>query len=164
MDNILDAEIAWKEFCWDVAGFGPAEQNSSRYIRINPDIMRNPPKLDAVDELKTLQEEARHWLKSPNILVQLEKVAHVLVASCFYYERTSAARNEVDGVYSCSGIMHEPRYKSTSTNISWKVIFVVDLKTIQITYASSESTSGTGSRRPTFSRLSKLRMKATQPK
>ena len=109
MDNILDAEIAWKEFCWDVADIDVPTHNAFRYVRVNPNLSRDPPHLDEVNELKRLQEEARSSLKTPDSLAQLERIAHVLVASTFYYERTAAPRSEMGNVYSCSGNPHDPQ-------------------------------------------------------
>jgi hypothetical protein len=103
MDNVLDAEIAWREFCWDVANLDQPNSNASRYVRINPNLKRDPPSMDDVSQLQTLKEESRRALKTPESLAQIEGVAHTLVASSFYYERTATLRSEMD-LYSCSGL------------------------------------------------------------
>ena len=83
MDNILDAEQAWDKFCSDMA---PTRDDALRYVRINPDIERQPPKLDEVDQLENLA-----------------RVTHILVASTFYFELLDSPVSINDGTFSCLG-------------------------------------------------------------
>jgi len=103
MDNILDAEIAWKEFCLDVADIDGPSKDAYRYVRINPDIGRTPPNLDDVSEMPKLKAATRSALKSHDSLAQIEKVSHILVSSCFYYERLALSKSEADKAFLCSG-------------------------------------------------------------
>ena len=112
MDNILDAEIAWREFCWDVANLDGLNNNSLRYVRINPNLNYDPPSMDDVSQLQRLQEETRKALKSEDSLAHIERVAHTLAASSFYYERTAAPRTDTD-MFSCSGLLYHPKAHHT---------------------------------------------------
>jgi patatin-like phospholipase/acyl hydrolase len=105
MDNILDAEIAWREFCVDVADIDGPSKDAYRYIRINPDIGETPPNLDDVNAMSKLKASTRSALQSSesDSRAQIEKVSHVLVSSCFYYERTALPKSEADKACSCSG-------------------------------------------------------------
>ncbi|KAH7392786.1 acyl transferase/acyl hydrolase/lysophospholipase [Pyrenochaeta sp. MPI-SDFR-AT-0127] len=101
--HVFSSELAWKHFRAHVNSADELGRNESRYMRINPDIGREPPGLDEINRLKELQRDVRHALKSRENRSQIERVAHVLVASSFYYERTSAARFERNGYFSCTG-------------------------------------------------------------
>ncbi|KAF3039476.1 hypothetical protein E8E12_000358 [Didymella heteroderae] len=96
-DNILHAENAWLDFC-DVA---TTDENAFRYVRINPEIS-NLPSLDDVAQLKAIQVATCNALERPESRAQIKRVAHMLVASSFYYERTNVPRNVYNG-YSCTG-------------------------------------------------------------
>ena len=103
MDSILDAERTWRDFCLDNAGVEDIEHNTSCYVRINPDIGREPPSLDEVGEMESLQAETRNILQQPQSHEKLERVAHILIASSFYYEQTSDPRVDAHGLFLCSG-------------------------------------------------------------
>jgi hypothetical protein len=66
MDNILDAEMSWKDYL-SSAVTGTAED---RYIRINPNIGYKPPELDAIDQLESLQDATRKALKNDRWSIQ----------------------------------------------------------------------------------------------
>ncbi|CAN9468269.1 unnamed protein product [Alternaria alternata] len=78
MDNILDAEQAWDKFCSDMA---PTRDDALRYVRINPDIERQPPKLDEVKKVGELIRDTRKALKTSANRAQIARVTHILVAS-----------------------------------------------------------------------------------
>jgi len=103
IDSILDAELAWKEFCKDVANADESMNEASRYIRINPDIGYNPPGLDDVRMFGRLQRDVRRELRSADGRAQTARVALMLVASSFYYERTGHVQSEADGTFTCTG-------------------------------------------------------------
>ncbi|KAJ8113331.1 hypothetical protein OPT61_g4511 [Boeremia exigua] len=96
-DNILHAENAWLDFC-DIA---TTDENGSRYVRINPEI-GSPPSLDDVSQLKAVQAAARNSLETTESRAQIRRVSHMLVASSFYYERTSMPA-KVNNAYLCAG-------------------------------------------------------------
>jgi hypothetical protein len=98
MDNILDAELAWERFFEDFAGDDP-----SRYIRINPNIGHDPPAYDDVEQMKILQREVHTALSTPQLKAQIEQISHALVASSFFYEKTTVRGGANDQAFLCSG-------------------------------------------------------------
>ncbi|KAF2826308.1 FabD/lysophospholipase-like protein, partial [Ophiobolus disseminans] len=86
IDSILDAELAWKDFCKDIANVDEANKETSRYVRINPGISYNPPSLDDVRMFKRLQRDVRRELRSADSRAETARVTHMLIASSFYYE------------------------------------------------------------------------------
>ncbi|KAF2128735.1 hypothetical protein P153DRAFT_340903 [Dothidotthia symphoricarpi CBS 119687] len=103
IDSILNAELMWRDFCSDVVDLDGSADDELRHIRINPDIKRNPPSLDKVNELEELRRNTKHALKLPDALYNIERVAHILVASSFYYERIGMPKFEADNTFSCTG-------------------------------------------------------------
>ncbi|KAI9849895.1 MAG: hypothetical protein M1837_000109 [Sclerophora amabilis] len=86
VDNILDAEIAWKQFLADAMGSRPGD--SRRYYRINPELGEHPAALDDVATLPWLQDMVKYRLgKSPSLRRNIEDVANRLVASSFCFEK-----------------------------------------------------------------------------
>jgi predicted acylesterase/phospholipase RssA len=59
IDSILDAELAWQDFCRDVANVNEVNKEDSRYVRINPDIGSDPPGLDDVAVFGRMQRDVR---------------------------------------------------------------------------------------------------------
>jgi hypothetical protein len=104
----LNAEHAWNEFLDNIAESQHSDQsgNNRRYIRINPEL-RKVPKLDEKAELADLEKETIQATRLLKTRLQIESVAHRLIASCFYYERTSPTKRDraVDraDVYYCEG-------------------------------------------------------------
>jgi hypothetical protein len=70
-----------------------------RYVRINPPLSEDPPRLDEVHRLSYLQAVVRGQMaESPEI----KKVARQLVATSFFFEKDEAAKIDLDGsVMSC---------------------------------------------------------------
>jgi hypothetical protein len=103
MDSVLDAEVAWTTFCRDVVSMDDLNNDMQRYVRINPDIGREPPRMDEVKDMGRLIQDARRALKGSEGRAEITRVTHILVASSFYYERTSQPVLGADGVFSCAG-------------------------------------------------------------
>lgn len=78
-------------------------EDSRRYIRVNPDIGRSPPRLDAVGEIELLQSDVARYLKEPEATTKLEDIVFRLVASSFYFERTHATRDMSRGTAKVRG-------------------------------------------------------------
>ena len=96
--------MQWIEFC--ELATARDEGNAPRYIRINPKI-GTPPKLDDVKRLIEVQQAARDSLESEVSKAQIRQVARMLVASSFYFERTSVPKKELGDKYTCSGQLNE---------------------------------------------------------
>jgi len=103
-DNILNCNKIWNEFLVDVLG-GPYASDRRRYIRLNPDLGFKVPKLDAVDQLRDIQQAARDQLKSGAASARVKEVAHRLIASTFFFEKTEASTREKEGKYVCDGAL-----------------------------------------------------------
>jgi hypothetical protein len=101
MDNILDAELAWAQFRTDVADQTRDSSWSKRYFRLNPDLGEDPPPLDAKQKLREVQLLAVNSLRTDSNKALVQKIAHQLVASSFYFVKEGL---EEDGdSYICSG-------------------------------------------------------------
>lgn len=87
LGSILDTEIAWRDFMADTTNgtMGIGE----RYQRINPNIRMNPPALHEAPKLLDLQSKVRSVLENDGPLRKKTKeIAHRLVASSFYFEKS----------------------------------------------------------------------------
>lgn len=82
--SLLESEKTWSAYI-DV--LNPPPNQKDRYVRINPQLRQNPPRLDEVDRLHHIQEAVREVL-STNVTIQ--NVALRLIASSFYFEKSHA--------------------------------------------------------------------------
>lgn len=78
-------------------------EDSRRYIRVNPDIGRDPPPIDAVSELEKLQFDVARSLEEPEAMTRLEDIVFRLVASSVYFERTHVTRDMSNGTAKVTG-------------------------------------------------------------
>lgn len=97
-DSILDAESSWKEFYQD-----RGEREKRRYIRLNPRLKYEIPRLDDKILLPALRRDVKDSLTSTNDKLHIRRIVGRLVSSSFYYERISNSRADVDGRWSCKG-------------------------------------------------------------
>ncbi|KAL8762431.1 MAG: hypothetical protein Q9184_001559 [Pyrenodesmia sp. 2 TL-2023] len=79
IDSILDAEIGWKRFRNEVSDGKEGQGQESRFIRLNLDLGREPPKLDEKDKLAELQDLGTRLLKMYEYRGIIEKIAHMLI-------------------------------------------------------------------------------------
>jgi len=92
----LDSQRTWNEFA-SLAGL-----DQRRYVRLNPELDVQPPKLDEVDKMQFLEEETRRLIGGDQ---SLKRLARQLLATSFYFEdgdpKEDAAGNhfEVEGQY-----------------------------------------------------------------
>ena len=85
----LDCEQAWNDFHDRVASI-----HRERYIRINPALSIEIPKLDEVRSLGELKDAAHSQMA---LDPRIKKVAHHLLASCFYFEMTGLPSDNMTG-------------------------------------------------------------------
>ena len=104
MDNILDAELEWKRFYNEVSDARQRKGQESRFIRVNLDLGRDPPHMDEKDKLAELQDAGNRLLKTDEYAGIIEKVAHMLVASTFYFSKEDFWYNENSGAWTCKGM------------------------------------------------------------
>jgi hypothetical protein len=92
--DILDSDRRWDDFLRDI----DASSNTitqQRYQRINVYLGRDPPELDDVNQVEWMRAQTEERLKNnPKYSLQVQEVAHQLLASCFFFEKS--ASNPVD--------------------------------------------------------------------
>ncbi|KAL8843023.1 MAG: hypothetical protein Q9176_002326 [Flavoplaca citrina] len=103
IDCILDAEMEWKRFRNEISDAKDGQGQESRFIRLNLDLGREPPKLDEKDRLAELQDLGSRLLKSDEYSSIIERIAHMLVASTFYFFKSRFWYNEDTGTWTCKG-------------------------------------------------------------
>ncbi|KAH7192830.1 uncharacterized protein B0J16DRAFT_394837 [Fusarium flagelliforme] len=73
----------------------------NRNIRINVRWSEKRPNFDDVEEMENIEQHAMNEISDS---YEIKIVAHRLVASCFYFERTGTdSQNRETGLYKCSG-------------------------------------------------------------
>ena len=109
IDNILDTEIAWRNFTSDAVGENPDLQG--KYQRINPEIGSDPPRLDETSKLPDLQRAVQKTLTKDAALVsQTKEVAQRLIASSFYFDKSTMPLNSRGDDLCCYGkYSNDPR-------------------------------------------------------
>ena len=93
----LDSERAWETY---MNVLEPPPEYRNRFVRINPALKEDPPKLDDVGRMRYIQELVREQIRQDS---QIQQVAVQLVATCFYFERSGAVEALSDGSYQCKG-------------------------------------------------------------
>ncbi|CAN9422509.1 unnamed protein product [Alternaria alternata] len=97
LGDSIHCERQWEQFLDGMERSTAHSEDSRRYVRINPDIGRTPPRLDDVNEVDRLQSDVSRYLKGPEAMADIEDVVFRLVASSFYFERTHATRDMSQG-------------------------------------------------------------------
>jgi hypothetical protein len=85
IDKILDSEREWRQFHADVLNGKHSRDDVFRYIRMNVDLKEDPPTIDDKAKLADVQAKTTELLKSGEYQSMIEKVAHRLIASSFYF-------------------------------------------------------------------------------
>ena len=94
----LDSEKTWHSY---MSVLQPLRADRARYVRINPQLSEDPPRLDEVGRLAYIQEKVRTMLLSDN---KIQRVALQLIASSFYFEKSNATELKEDGSVLCKGM------------------------------------------------------------
>jgi hypothetical protein len=102
MDNLINTELSWINFTTDI--FTPDQDVRSRYQRFNLDLGFEPPKMDKVDQLSVLEEQAHERLKEQGNRHKIRQIAFRLVASSFYFEKSMVPTKH--GEIGCTGTAH----------------------------------------------------------
>ena len=98
IESSLDGERTWDNY---LQMLSVPERHQGRFRRINPRLDYDPPKLDDVGRMKSLQDDVRAQItrdKRPII-----DVAQYLVATCFYFEPARPVEALGNGSFSCIG-------------------------------------------------------------
>ena len=102
VDNILDTERAWTDFQMDISRSEPGAK--TRYRRLNPVLVHQPPRLDDVEKLRDLQQEVHKQMYKQR--GSTKKVAYQLVASSFFFDKFPTSPRPDTNV--CSGTRTSP--------------------------------------------------------
>ena len=78
----------------------PPQNQRFRYVRLNPQLSDDPPRLDEIHRMGYIQEVAREILHSED---KIKKVAAHLIASTFYFELSNPMEVAPDGSAQCKG-------------------------------------------------------------
>jgi hypothetical protein len=108
MDHIastLDCERVWEEY---MEVLNPSSRDEYRYVRLNPDLLENPPALDQVNKMKPLLEMVRRQMQKHK---RIDEVACQLIASSFYFEKSGPIETLPDGGFECLGKSHRTESK-----------------------------------------------------
>ena len=103
IDNILNSELEWRRFRNEGMDKKQGQEQDSRFIRVNIDLGREPPKMDEKIKLAGLQDIGTQILKTDEYQSIIEKIAHTLVASTFYFTKIKFQYNEGFGTWTCTG-------------------------------------------------------------
>lgn len=97
VESALDAEATWREFRKDVVGTLP-HASTERYIRVNPRTKGRVPKMDDKSQIDALQEDVTSSLRPHGPQTKIKNIAQRLVASSFYFEKSSPSRRVDDHI------------------------------------------------------------------
>lgn len=127
LDSILDAEREFRQFEADHSQPGI----SDRFVRLNPDLERDPPALDETSHMLPLQEQVQRILMTPSYELSIERIAYRLVASCFYFAKEAGIEHdETTHSYTCRGGFSLAKFERVLTG---QAALPVDLKATQRT-------------------------------
>jgi patatin-like phospholipase/acyl hydrolase len=102
MDHVrssLDSEKTWQDFILQI---GLPKEYKDRYQRINPHLLGDPPALDDVHRMKDLQSTVRTQMSNDTSIIS---AAYRLLATSFYFEKTSPIIAFANGSLSCTGMI-----------------------------------------------------------
>ena len=111
MDNILDAEVSWRDFL----SSNTSSTTEDRYIRINPNIGSKPPELDAISQMESLRDDTRRALRREKLTIQ--DVGRSLISSSFYFDMTNPPSPEGATRFKCTGNKPMTPYICRSLNL-----------------------------------------------
>lgn len=93
VDNMTNSELAWHNFSLDVFKFNKDVFIQARYQRINPDLGSSPPPMDRVDRIEEVRNKTHDQLRNREKFIRkIREISSRLVASSFYFEKSSTAR------------------------------------------------------------------------
>lgn len=86
----FNSEQTWRDY---VNVRAPTKENKARYVRINPLIQEDVPKLDAKESMRRLQETTHYLIDADP---QIANLAKRLVAACFYFDTYGDVKQNVN--------------------------------------------------------------------
>lgn len=106
IDDQLNCEDIWDRYYSKVTSHGINKiEDRRRNMRINVQLSGERPGLDKVEDVEEMEQQSLWAVQSePEIRTQIHEAAHRLVASCFYFEKSTAAQHiKGSAGYSCLG-------------------------------------------------------------
>jgi hypothetical protein len=99
----IDPEQTWDKFI--SSSYTPNSprpiDDSYQYIRVNPKLNMDTPNLDNVKQLEGFEREAEEVVSQD--IVRIKEIAHRLVSSSFFFEKSSNTARQVADGYKYSG-------------------------------------------------------------
>lgn len=97
--STIDSEKMWETY---MSILQPPLIYRPKYVRLNPKLDEEPPRLDEVHRMEEIKGIVRKkWLEGEEI----RNVAHQLVASSFYFEKSAPMESTADQIFRCRGII-----------------------------------------------------------
>ncbi|KAK1491219.1 hypothetical protein CTAM01_10334 [Colletotrichum tamarilloi] len=117
-DRILSCNAIWSDFKTDILSQNSHVTRDShrRHIRVNPDLRFKIPRLDAVNELDSLERATKRYLNLNR--GKIKEIAHRLVASCFFFEKDVGSVRQVKEGFECTGRIH-CRFANSSNEMKY---------------------------------------------
>ncbi|OTA77343.1 hypothetical protein M434DRAFT_402358 [Hypoxylon sp. CO27-5] len=118
MDNLADYQKrsrTWDQFMARRSSSNLLEtaEDTSRYIRISPELNIRAPRFDDIQRLDEVEREAEEVLQQN--IAEIKEVAHRLVASAFFFEKDGSVKQTPSG-YTCKGSIF-CRFRNSSDNM-----------------------------------------------
>lgn len=100
--NILNSEQIWRDFRNEVLDSN-FSIDGQRYERLNPSLGFPPPRIDEKAQVGYLQRTVADRIRRQgSYQLKIQRIAHRLIASSFYFERLAPTRDHESG-YTCTG-------------------------------------------------------------
>lgn len=112
VEDQLNCEEIWKRHCAQATPPGTTHsiEEVRRNLRVNVSFPGPRPNLDDAKGLENMERYVENFIREdPDIGADIHEAAHRLIASCFYYEKsTSGILDRATGVYKCEGKTNFP--------------------------------------------------------
>lgn len=95
--STLDSEKTWETY---MSILQPPLIHRPRYVRLNPKLDEEPPRLDEVHRMENIKGIVRGKWRDDH---EIQKVAHQLIASSFYFEKSTLVESKADQLLHCKG-------------------------------------------------------------
>jgi len=96
--SALDSEKTWESY---LGILHPPSSHRDRYVRLNPQLEEQPPRLDQVEQMDNIRALARINFSND---ARIQRIANQLIATVFYFETSSYREITPDGAIECSGV------------------------------------------------------------
>lgn len=101
--STMNSEKTWEDY---ISILQPSPINRLRYVRLNPQLDEEPPRSDDVHRMEDIQRLVRKtWQDNQEI----RRVSRQLIASSFYFEKSTDLELTADQIFRCKGYFSLPR-------------------------------------------------------